>query len=96
MKNRTPSDRSVYLTSRLMPGAETLSSFAAPVIVPEIITARITSICRSVIMGAGSLVSDRSIQDRSRDETRGSVVSRQAPPALPDGQNTRIPVQPLQ
>ena len=27
-KNFTPSERSVYLTSRLMPGAETLSSFA--------------------------------------------------------------------
>ena len=40
----------MYLTSRLMPGAETLSSFAAPVIVPEIITARITSICVSVII----------------------------------------------
>src|SRR5579863_8046178 len=50
MKKRTPSERSVYLTRRLMPGAETLRSFAAPVIVPEIITARITSICLSVII----------------------------------------------
>src|SRR5215470_3535196 len=52
MKKRTPSERSVYLTSRLMPGAETLRSFAAPVIVPEIITARMTSICLSVIIAA--------------------------------------------
>ena len=38
-----PSDFSVYLTSRLMPGADTLSSFAAPPIVPVTITARMTS-----------------------------------------------------
>jgi hypothetical protein len=30
-----------------------LRSFAAPVIVPDIITARMTSICLSVIMTAG-------------------------------------------
>src|SRR6476469_7379803 len=45
-----PSERSVYLTRRLIPGAETLSSFAAPPMVPVTITARITSTWRSVIM----------------------------------------------
>jgi hypothetical protein len=33
-----------------------LSNFAAPVIVPEIITARMTSICLNVIMTTGSPV----------------------------------------
>ena len=45
-----PSERSVYLTSLLMPGAETLSSFAAPPMVPVTMTARITSTWRNVIM----------------------------------------------
>src|SRR5450631_2542257 len=45
-----PSDFSVYLTSRLMPGADTLRSLAAPPIVPVTITARITSTWRSVII----------------------------------------------
>jgi hypothetical protein len=35
MKKRTASERSVYWTSRLISGADTLSSFAAPVIVPR-------------------------------------------------------------
>src|SRR5215470_14982214 len=61
MKKRTPSERSVYLTRRLMPGAETLRSLAAPVIVPEIITARITSICLSVIIAVRQPVADRPI-----------------------------------
>src|SRR5438045_4111131 len=47
-----PSDFSVYLTSRLTPGADTLRSFAAPPIVPVTITARITSTWRNVIMVA--------------------------------------------
>ncbi len=47
-----PSDFSVYLTSRLTPGAETFKSFAAPPIVPVTITARITSTWRNVIMMA--------------------------------------------
>src|SRR5579871_992976 len=59
MKNRTPSERSVYLISRLMPGAETLSSFAAPAMVPEIITARMTSIWRSVIIASVPIRSSR-------------------------------------
>src|SRR5215471_10370397 len=45
-----PSERSVYLTRRLMPGADTFNSFAAPPMVPVTITARITSTWRSVIM----------------------------------------------
>src|SRR4029077_5010499 len=49
-----PSDRSAYFTSRLMPGADTLSSFAAPPIVPVIITARMTSTWRNVIMCGNS------------------------------------------
>ena len=49
-----PSERSVYLTSRLMPGADTLSSFAAPPMVPVTITARITSTWRNVIMSWAS------------------------------------------
>src|SRR4051812_13122677 len=47
-----PSDFSVYLTSRLTPGADTFRSFAAPPIVPVTITARITSTWRNVIMVA--------------------------------------------
>jgi hypothetical protein len=43
-------DRSLYFTSRLMPGADTLSSFAAPRIVPVTITARMTSTWRNVIL----------------------------------------------
>ena len=49
-----PSERSVYFISRLMPGADTLSSFAAPPIVPVIITALITSTWRSVIICSNS------------------------------------------
>ena len=49
-----PSDFSVYFTSRLMPGADTFRSFAAPPIVPVTITARITSTWRSVIMCSNS------------------------------------------
>ena len=49
-----PSDFSVYFTSRLMPGADTFRSFAAPPIVPVTITARITSTWRSVIMYSNS------------------------------------------
>ncbi len=45
-----PNDFSVYLTSRLMPGADTFSSRAAPPMVPVTITARITSTWRSVII----------------------------------------------
>src|SRR5262245_26358559 len=45
-----PIDLSVYFTRRLMPGADTLSSFAAPPMVPVTITARMTSTWRSVIM----------------------------------------------
>ena len=45
-------EKNVLPGQELTPGAETLRSFAAPVIVPEIITARITSICLSVIMAA--------------------------------------------
>src|SRR5947209_6056991 len=45
-----PSDFSVYFTSRLMPGADTLSSLAAPPMVPVTMTARMTSTWRSVIM----------------------------------------------
>src|SRR3954465_11194437 len=53
-KKRTPSDFSVYFTSRLMPGADTFRSLAAPPIVPVTITARITSTWRSVIMYSNS------------------------------------------
>src|SRR6266545_5518881 len=49
-----PSDFSVYLTRLLMPGADTLSSFAAPPIVPVTITARMTSTWRNVIMCSNS------------------------------------------
>src|SRR6476620_6094342 len=45
-----PSDLSVYFTSRLMPGADTLRSLAAPPMVPVTMTARITSTWRSVII----------------------------------------------
>src|SRR5260370_37433748 len=45
-----PSDFSVYFTSRLMPGADTLRSLAAPPMVPVTMTARMTSTWRSVIM----------------------------------------------
>ena len=47
-KRRTPRLSSVCLTSRLIPGGETLRNSAAPWIVPVIITARMTSTCRSV------------------------------------------------
>ena len=46
--NRTPSEVSVYFMSRLRPGADTLRSLAAPAMVPVTITARMTSIWRSV------------------------------------------------
>src|SRR4029079_13631357 len=49
-KNLIPSDFSVYLTRRLIPGADTFRSLAAPPMVPVTITARITSIWRSVII----------------------------------------------
>src|ERR1700732_5132387 len=45
-----PSDFSVYFTSRLIPGADTLRSLAAPPMVPVTMTARITSTWRSVII----------------------------------------------
>src|SRR6478735_8774165 len=45
-----PSDLAVYFTSRLIPGADTLSSLAAPPMVPVTMTARITSTWRSVII----------------------------------------------
>src|SRR5262245_15144562 len=51
-----PSAFSVYFISRLTPGAETLSIFAAPAMVPVIITARTISICRSVLTALPSLL----------------------------------------
>ena len=55
----------MYFISLLMPGAETLSSFAAPAILPVTMMARIISICRRVSIAAcrdSSL--DRSIASR--------------------------------
>jgi hypothetical protein len=52
-----------------MPGADTLSSFAAPPMVPVTITARITSTWRSVIM---SLASEN---DRGADHLTGDAMS---------------------
>jgi hypothetical protein len=48
-----------------MPGADTLSSFAAPPIVPVIITALITSTWRNVIIGGNSEAQPSEIQSSS-------------------------------
>ncbi|GMO12601.1 hypothetical protein TM239_37670 [Bradyrhizobium sp. TM239] len=53
-----------------MPGAETLSSFAAPPMVPVTITARITSTWRSVIM---LLAPERGSWRRSSHESRDGI-----------------------
>src|SRR5690348_8559912 len=69
-----PSERSVYLTRRLIPGADTLSNFAAPPMVPVTITARITSTWRSVIMvlAPEGLASER---DRGGDHLTRDALS---------------------
>src|SRR5687768_10212593 len=54
-----------------MPGADTLRSFAAPLIVPATITARITSICLKVSIPHGSQFAPR----RSR-ATSGHPVDK--------------------
>jgi hypothetical protein len=58
------STRSVYVIRRLIPGAETFNSAAAPavvpVIVPVIMIARTTSICRNVMLGRLDVVSSLS------------------------------------
>src|SRR5690349_21299911 len=66
-----PSERSVYFTRRLIPGAETLSSLAAPPMVPVTITARITSTWRSVIMNRAS-ENDRGGDHLTRDARSAS------------------------
>jgi hypothetical protein len=68
-----PSERSVYLTSRLIPGADTFNSFAAPPMVPVTITARITSTWRRVIMVLKSPWHPK--DDRGGDHLTTAVMS---------------------